>query len=66
MDQQGFKPEEPITIGNDVWIGARVTILPGVKVGDGAIIGACSVVTKDVSRYAIIGGNPAQVIKLRK
>ncbi len=66
MDQQGLKPEKPIIIGNDVWIGARVTVLPGVKIGDGAIIGACAVVTKDVPEYAIVGGNPAKVIKLRK
>ena len=52
-------------IGNDVWIGNSVTIMPGVKVGDGAIIGTNSVVTKDVPPYAIVGGNPATLIRKR-
>lgn len=52
-------------IGNDVWIGNSATVLQGIKVGDGAIIGACSLVTKDVPPYAIVGGNPAQVIRKR-
>ena len=55
-----------IVIGNDVWIGGRVIILPGVKIGNGAIIGAGSVVTKDVSEYDVVAGNPARVIKNRK
>lgn len=66
MRDQGFSEEHPVIIGNDVWIGGRVIILPGVKVGDGAIIGAGAVVTKDVPDYAIVGGNPAKVIKYRK
>lgn len=53
------------TIGNDVWIGMNVFIKAGVKIGDGAVIGACSVVTKDVAPYAIVGGNPAVVIRYR-
>ncbi len=53
------------TIGNDVWIGNSVTIMPGVRVGDGAIIAANSVVTKDVSSYSIVGGNPAKEIRPR-
>lgn len=52
-------------IGNDVWIGYEATIMPGVKIGDGAIIGAKSVVTKDVKPYTIVGGNPAKVIRQR-
>lgn len=52
-------------IGNDVWIGNSVTFMPGITVGDGAIIGTNSLVTKDVTPYAIVGGNPAQVIKYR-
>ena len=54
-----------IKIGNDVWIGMNACVLPGVEIGDGAIIGAGSVVTKDVPAYAIVVGNPAKVIKYR-
>jgi acetyltransferase-like isoleucine patch superfamily enzyme len=53
------------TIGNDVWIGHGAFILPGVTIGDGAIIAAMSVVTKDVPPYAMVAGNPAVVKKLR-
>jgi virginiamycin A acetyltransferase len=52
-------------IGNDVWIGYGATIMPGVHIGDGAIIAAASVVTRDVVPYAVIGGNPAQLIRRR-
>lgn len=52
-------------IGNDVWIGYQALIMPGVKVGNGAIIASRSVVTSDVPPYAIVGGNPAKVIKTR-
>lgn len=52
-------------IGNDVWIGYDATIMPGVHVGDGAIIGAKAVVTKNVPPYAIVGGNPAKIIRTR-
>jgi acetyltransferase-like isoleucine patch superfamily enzyme len=54
-----------VTIGNDVWTGHNVNILPGVSVGDGAVIGAGSVVTKDVPPYAIVAGAPAQVRRMR-
>lgn len=54
-----------ITIGNDVWIGINVLILPGVQIGDGAVIGAGSVVTKNVNDYEIVAGNPAKHIKYR-
>lgn len=57
--------EKPVAIGAYCWIGARATILPGVKIGKGAVIAACSVVTKDVPDYAVVGGNPAKVIKYR-
>ena len=52
-------------IGNDVWIGKDVTVISGVKIGDGAVLAASAVVTKDVPPYAIVGGNPARVIKYR-
>lgn len=54
-----------VTIGNNVWIGGRVTLLKGVTIGDNAVIGAGSVVTKDVPENAIVGGNPAKLIRLR-
>lgn len=53
----------PVVIGNDVWIGDKATILPGVTIGDGTIIAANAVVTKDVPPYSVAGGNPAQIIK---
>jgi acetyltransferase-like isoleucine patch superfamily enzyme len=56
---------DPILIGNDVWIGMNATIMGGVTVGNGAIIAAHSVVTKDVPPYAIVGGVPAKVIRYR-
>lgn len=52
-------------IGNDVWIGYEAVIMPGITIGDGAIVAAQSVVTKDVSPYTIVGGNPAEVIRQR-
>ena len=53
----------PVIIGKNVWIGDKATILPGVTIGDGAVIAANSVVTKDVAPYTVIAGNPARVIK---
>ena len=52
-------------VGNDVWIGQNVTVLPGVHIGDGAIIGANSVVSKDVQPYTVVGGNPIKLIRRR-
>ncbi|MBQ4630515.1 MAG: acyltransferase [Clostridia bacterium] len=65
MNTQGFQEEKPVVIGNDVWIGSRVTILPGVTIGNHVIIGAGSIVTKDIPDYAIAAGNPARVKKYR-
>ena len=56
---------QPVLIGNDVWIGCNVVIKGNITVGDGAIIGAGSVVTKDVPPYAIVGGVPAKIIRYR-
>ena len=66
MNQQGSLPKQKVVIGDDVWIGTRVIILPGVNIGHGSIIGAGAVVTKDVPDYAIVGGVPAAIIKYRK
>ncbi len=52
-------------IGNDVWLGMDATILPGVTIGDGAVIAALSVVTRDVPPYAIVAGNPARIVRRR-
>jgi len=56
---------EDTIIGHDVWIGYNATIMPGVKIGHGAIVASKAVVTKDVSPYSIVGGNPAKVIRMR-
>jgi maltose O-acetyltransferase len=66
MMEQGFEEERPVRIGNDVWIGDRVIILPGVTIGDGCIIGAGSIVTHDTPPYSISAGNPARVIRYRR
>lgn len=66
MRCQGNCPEEPVYIEDDVWIGARVTILPGVRIGHGSVIAAGAVVTKEIPPYAIAGGVPAKVIRYRK
>lgn len=63
---QGYRKEQPITIGDGVWLGRNVIILAGVKIGNGAIVGAGSVVTKDVNDYEIVGGAPAKFIRSRK
>lgn len=62
---QGSRPIRPVLIGNDVWIGTRAVIMPGVTIGDHAIVGASSVVTHEVPARAIVGGIPAHVIKMR-
>lgn len=55
--------KDKIVIDNDVWIGANVTILPGIHIGECAIIGAGSVVTKNVEKYTIVAGNPAKLLR---
>ncbi len=71
IDGQPAIPKEIVknkgdtVIGNDVWIGQNATFMPGVKVGDGSIIGANAVVAKDIPPYAIAVGNPARVVKMR-
>ena len=65
MRQQGYTCPKPVSIGDDVWIGTKVIILPGVKIGRGSIIGAGSVVTHDVEAFSIVAGNPAKLIKKR-
>lgn len=55
----------PILVDDDVWFGENVLVLSGVKIGKGAVIAACSVVVKDIPPYAIVGGNPARIIKYR-
>lgn len=66
MQQQGSTEPKTVIIGNDVWIGSRVTIMPGVHIGSGSIIGAGAVVTHDVPPYTIVGGVPAKIIKHRE
>lgn len=64
-DKQLYEEFSRCTIGNDVWIGSRVMILDGITIGDGAIVAANSVVTKDVAPYSVVGGTPAKLIKTR-
>ncbi|WP_166966456.1 CatB-related O-acetyltransferase [Yeosuana marina] len=65
LDAKNKKQKEGITLGNDIWIGMGSYIMPGVSIGNGAIIAANSVVTKDVPDYAMFGGSPAKLIKMK-
>lgn len=65
MREQGMSATRPVTIEDDVWIGQRALILPGVKVGRGSVIAAGAVVTKDVPPNCVVGGNPARVLRSR-
>ena len=56
---------EETYIGNDVWIGANAIIMPGIQIGDGAVVGAGSIVTRDVNSYEVVFGAPAKVRRLR-
>ena len=60
---KGVEWAEPVTIGDNVWLGGNVTILPGVTIGDNCVIGAGSVVTKDIPDGCVAAGNPANVKK---
>lgn len=65
MRCQGLRQDRPVLIEDDVWIGTRVIILPGIKIGRGSIVAAGSVVTKNIEAYSIVAGNPAMFIKKR-
>nr|WP_262922778.1 DapH/DapD/GlmU-related protein [Roseivirga pacifica] len=65
MKEQGVSLSE-IVVNNDCWIASNATILAGVTIGEGSIIAAGAVVTKDIPPYSIVAGNPAKVIKSRK
>ena len=65
MVMQGASDKGPIIIGNDVWVGVNAIVLAGVRIGDGAIVAAGSIVTKDVPSHAVVAGIPAKVIKYR-
>lgn len=66
MNRQGFRPDRPIVIEDDVWIGAASIILPGRRIGTGSIVGAGSVVVTDVPPWTVYAGNPAKLVKRRR
>ena len=57
---------KPITIGSNSWVAAKATILPGITLSEGAVVGACAVVSKDVPQWSVVVGNPARIVKRRK
>ncbi|MEL6867097.1 MAG: CatB-related O-acetyltransferase [Bacteroidota bacterium] len=65
MEGKQYPMKGDTVVGNDVWLGYGATIMPGVNIGDGAIVATKAVVTKDVAPYSIVGGNPAQEIRKR-
>lgn len=65
MAKQGETVRQICKIGNDVWIGQNVVVMPGIEIGDGVIIGAGAVVTKNIPSFAIVGGVPARILKYR-
>ena len=66
MSLQGYREEKEVVIGDDVWLGRNVVVLPGVTIGQGAIVAAGAVVTKDIPEFAIVGGVPASLISTRE
>ncbi|WP_160714411.1 type B chloramphenicol O-acetyltransferase [Chitinophaga solisilvae] len=65
QSRDGYQPAGDTVVGNDVWIGSEAMIMPGITIGDGAVIGSRALVTRDVEPYAIVGGNPAKLIRKR-
>ncbi|MCL4161761.1 UNVERIFIED_CONTAM: hypothetical protein GTU68_026348, partial [Idotea baltica] len=65
MNGKSYPSKGDTIIGNDVWVGYQATIMPGITIGDGAIIASHSVVTKNVAPYTVVGGNPATLIRKR-
>ena len=63
LKYDGYTETRPVIIKDDVWIGARVIILPGVSIGRGSTVGAGAVVSKSVPEYSVVVGNPAKVVK---
>jgi maltose O-acetyltransferase len=66
MQRQGYDNVKHVVIGDDVWLGRRVIILPGVHIGEGCVIGAGAVVAKNIYPYSVVVGNPARIVKIRK
>ncbi len=66
ISQQGWKESPPVRIGSDCWVGMGVSILAGVQIGEGCVIGAGGVVTKDLEPYSVAVGNPAKPVKSRR
>lgn len=63
LRRSGLETARPITVGNDVWIGGHAVVLPGVTIGDGSVIGAGSVVTKNIPPHVVAVGNPCRVVR---
>jgi maltose O-acetyltransferase len=66
MISQGYEQRKPVVIGDDVWLGGRAIVLPGVNIGSHSIVGAGSVVTKNIPPYSIVAGVPAKVVRDRR